>query len=90
MLKIGTVKIITTLFCLFSLGFLLQVMEEGQAFKLEALPHKPLLFLNALNRASLKALFLGKGPSKQLYDISTLDELDISPKVAGIEPKNSL
>ena len=72
MLKIGTIKIITTLFHIFSLRFFLQVMEEGQVFKLEALPHKPLLFLNASNGTSLKALLLGKGPSKQLYDISTL------------------
>ena len=90
MLRIGTIKIITTLFRLFSLGFLLQVMEEGQAFKLEALPHKPLLFLNASNGASLKTLLLGRGPSKQFYDISTLVKLDISPKVAGMEPKSSL
>ena len=90
MLKIGTIKIITTLFRFFPLAFLLQVMEEGQAFKLDALPHKPLLFLNASNGASLKALLLGRGPSKQLYDISTLVKLDISPKVVGMEPKSSL
>ena len=82
---------IKTLFSLFSARFLLQVMEDKHSFKLEALPHKPLLFLNAPNEASLKALLLGKGgPSKQLYDISTLVKLDISPKVAGIEPDSSL
>ena len=90
MLKIGTIKIITTLFFLFSLEFLLQVMEEGQAFKFDKLSHKPLLFLNALNGASLKALLLGRGPSKQLYDISTLVRLDILPKVARMEPNSSL
>ena len=90
MLKIQTIKIITTFFHLSSLGFFLQVMEEGQAFKPKALPHKPLLFLNASNGASLKAFLFGRGPSKKLYDISTLVKLDISSKVAGMEPNSSL
>ena len=85
MLKIETRKIITTLFCLSSLRFLLQVMEEGQAFKLEILPHKPLLFLNSLDGASLKALLLGRGPYKQLNDMSTLVKLDISLRFAILQ-----
>ena len=55
-------------------------MEDEHAFKLEALPHKSLLFLNDPNGASLKALLLGRGPSKQLYDISKLIKLDIPQK----------
>ena len=47
----------------FSPRFLLWVVEDEHAFKLEALPHKSLLFLNAPNGASLKALLLGRGPS---------------------------
>ena len=63
--KIGTIKKITTLFCLFPPRLLLRVMEDGHAFKLEALPHKSLLFLNAPNGASLKALLLGGEVAKE-------------------------
>ena len=55
-----------------------------------ALPHKPLLFLNASLDASQNCLVFGIGPSNWLLDKSTDVKLINWSKVDGIEPESAL
>uniref|UniRef100_A0A6N2LI34 Uncharacterized protein n=1 Tax=Salix viminalis TaxID=40686 RepID=A0A6N2LI34_SALVM len=58
------------------------------SFRPLALPHKPILSLNASYEALWKALISGIGPSSSLYDISTDDKLNRSLKELGIIPES--
>uniref|UniRef100_A0A6N2LIF8 Uncharacterized protein n=2 Tax=Salix viminalis TaxID=40686 RepID=A0A6N2LIF8_SALVM len=60
------------------------------SFRPLALPHKPILSLNASYEALWKALISGIGPSSSLYDISTDDKLNRSLKELGIIPESML
>nr|ABK94514.1 unknown [Populus trichocarpa] len=83
----STIKITSLLLFLLTVVLLFGRLH---GFRPLALPHIPILSLNASNEALWKALISGMGPCSLLDDISTVVKLNMSLKVLGIRPESML